>query len=86
MYSSTMRTARSLTVSRSVLGGGVLHQGETGQTPRMQTPWDTDPFPPPPWIEGMTHVCENITFPQLLLRAVIISSVYPKCDVVKDIC
>ena len=25
----------------------------------------------PPWTEGMTHACENITFPQLLLRAVI---------------
>ena len=22
------------------------------------------------WTEGMTHACENITFPQLLLRAV----------------
>ena len=26
---------------------------------------------PRPWTEGMTHACENITFPQLLLRAVI---------------
>ena len=27
---------------------------------------------PPSWTEGMTHACENITFPQLLLRVVII--------------
>ena len=27
--------------------------------------------PPSLWTEGMTHACENITFPQLLLRAVI---------------
>ena len=26
----------------------------------------------PPWTEFLTHACENITFPQLLLRAVII--------------
>ena len=28
------------------------------------------PPPHPLWTEGMTHACENITFPQLLLRAV----------------
>ena len=27
--------------------------------------------PPPPTTEGMIHACENITFPQLLLRTVI---------------
>ena len=26
--------------------------------------------PPPLWTEFLTHACENITFPQLLLRAV----------------
>ena len=31
--------------------------------------WDTHT---PPWTEFLTHACENITFPQLLLRAVII--------------
>ena len=33
--------------------------------------WDTPPFPSPPtmWTEFLTHACENITFPQLLLRA-----------------
>ena len=29
--------------------------------------------PYPPWKEGMTHACENITFPKLLLRAVTIA-------------
>ena len=38
--------------------------------------WDTAPNPPPPWTEFLTHACENITFPQLLLRAV--TSVYLK--------
>ena len=28
-------------------------------------------MPPPPWTEFLTHACENITFPQLLLRMVI---------------
>ena len=28
--------------------------------------------PPPPWTEFLTHACQNITFPQLLLRTVII--------------
>ena len=28
---------------------------------------------PPLWTEGMTHVCENITFPQLLLRTVVMT-------------
>ena len=39
-------------------------------TPQMQTPRMQNP---PPRTEGMTHACENITFPQLLLQAVIIS-------------
>ena len=29
--------------------------------------------PPSKWTEFLTHACENITFPQLLLRAVIIN-------------
>ena len=28
--------------------------------------------PLPPWTEFLTHACENITFPQLLMRTVII--------------
>ena len=56
MHSSRMRTARSLTASRSIrVGGG------------GQRVWDT---PLPPWTEFLTHACENITFPQLLLQAV----------------
>ena len=58
-----MRTARSLTLSRSIGGGRVC------KTPRMQTPWMQAPSLPP-WTKGMTHACENITFPQLLLRTV----------------
>ena len=30
----------------------------------------------PPWIKFLTHACENITFPQLLLRAVTIFQNY----------
>ena len=29
--------------------------------------------PPTPWTDFLTHACENITFPKLLLRAVKIS-------------
>ena len=48
------------------------HLGETGGLPVwVYTPlpiacWDT-----PPRTEFLTHASENITFPQLLLRAVI---------------
>ena len=38
-----------------------------GRPPWMQTPLRQTPL----WTEGMIHACENITFPQLLLRAVI---------------
>ena len=43
-----------------------------GQSPRMQISLRQIPLgsPPPLWTEGMTHACENITFPQLLLQAV----------------
>ena len=48
-------------------------------TPRPTTCWDThNPLPiacwdtPQPWTEFLTHACENTTFLQLLLRAVII--------------
>ena len=50
-----------------------------GYTPCPTACWDTHPHPiacwhtpppPSPWIEWMTHACENITFPQILLRAV----------------
>ena len=30
----------------------------------------------PPWTEFLTHACENITFPQLLLRTVKISLMF----------
>ena len=38
------------------------------------------PHTPPPilWTEYLTHVCENITFPQLLLRTVINTVVLPE--------
>ena len=41
-------------------GGMCVSQQSTGQTPP----------PPPLWTEFLTHACENITFPQLLLRTV----------------
>ena len=85
MHSSRMRTVRLLIVSCSIpciSGGGFCptpHDAEP--LPRMQTPrWMQTPLvmwpvmhagkPTPLWIEGMIHACENITFPQLLLRAV----------------
>ena len=48
-----------------------LHAGI--HTPCPIACWDTHPLPhcmleyTPPYIEGMTHTCENITFLQLLL-------------------
>ena len=42
----------------------VMHAGKPSPNPRPPPP------NPPPWTEGMTHACENITFPQLLLQAV----------------
>ena len=60
MHSNRMRTARSLTVSRSIR----LVGGESAQPPWMQTPLDADPPQAdlrPLRIEGMTQACENIT-------------------------
>ena len=45
------------------LPGGCLHGG--------CTPPDPGQTSPPPWTEILTHACENIAFPQLLLGAVI---------------
>ena len=52
MHSNRMRTARSLTISRSIRwrGGGAV----------CPNPLDADS----PWTEEMTHACENITLPQ----------------------
>ena len=71
MHSSRMRTARLLAVSG--MGGG---GGDWGQTLL-----EADPLPPkadpPPSIQrqtppcGQTDTCQNITFPQLCLLAVI---------------
>ena len=57
MYSSRMRTARSLTASRSIWGWGGVRAGGAC-------------IPHTPWTGFLTHACENIAFPQLLLRAV----------------
>ena len=69
MHSSRMRTARLLTVSRSiggmclsVQGGGVCQGG----LPRGCVCLGVYPsvslgrHPPPPWTEFLTHACENI--------------------------
>ena len=56
MHSSRMRTARSLTAVCGVCVGG-------GSVCGIHTPL-------PPWTEFLTHACENITFPQLLLQSV----------------
>ena len=60
------------------MGGGCPTLPLGCRPPQMQTPRSCDqwcmlgsqPHPHPPWTEGMTHTCENITFPQLRLRAV----------------
>ena len=58
MHSSRMRTTH---FSGCLCGGGV-------SAPFPIASWD---LPPPLlWTEGMARACENITFPQLLLRPV----------------
>ena len=59
-----MRTARMLTPYPAV-SGGVCPVGCVFQQAMAKTP------PPPLWTEFLTHACGNITFPELLLRAVI---------------
>ena len=80
MHFSRMRTARF----NGRLGEGcvspwadTLRQTTPWAHPQpwADTPWQTPPAPlhvgiHPQWTEGMTHACENITFLQLLLRAV----------------
>ena len=46
--------------------------------------------PPPPWTEFLTHACENMTFPHLLLRTVTndfisLPSLCRKCVLVDEI-
>ena len=86
MHSSRMRAARSLTASCSIyrgpvcLGacvlGGLYAQGPAcpGEGHACQGgpagPEGVYPMHTPLWTEFLTHTCENITFPQLLLRGV----------------
>ena len=81
MHSSRMRTARfngHFGGRGRILGSLPLGLGRGSVHPPGQTPpgrhaplpisfWDISP---PPWTEFLTHACENITFPQLLLRPV----------------
>ena len=62
-------------------GGGVCAQGclPRGCLPRGCLPGGVyipacNGADEPPWTEFLTHACENITFPQLLLRTVNIQS------------
>ena len=55
---------RVICLGQGVCQGGCIPAFNGADTPRL-------------WIEFLTHTCENITFPQLLLRTVIISS---SCD------
>ena len=73
MHSSRMRTARSLTTSCSIRW---CLPGERGE---RACPEGRHVCPggghachacPPPWKEFLTHACEDITFPELLLRSV----------------
>ena len=59
-------------------GGGLPGRGGLPHSPPAKC-WDTPPvqcmlgYTHPPWTKFLTHVCENITFPQLLSRTVITS-------------
>ena len=69
MHSSMMRTARLLTVSCSIgVGGGwgLPREGVStgGGLPHRMLGYTLL------WTEFLTYTCENIAFPQLLLRAV----------------
>ena len=55
-----------LEMSANKSNRGVSAQGDVHPLPIAC--WDT---PSNSWIEFLTHACENITFPQLLLRAII---------------
>ena len=63
MHSSRMRTARVLTVSRSIQGGLPNPAPPKAEPPGCRPPPpDTDPASL--WTEGMTDACKNITLPQ----------------------
>ena len=70
MHSSRMRTARSLTVSPSMLcSGGCLVWGVPGPGGCLPGPGGgisacTEADTRPVWTEFLTHACENITLPQ----------------------
>ena len=57
----------------------MFHKNHAWQKGAMNVP-PLPPFTPPPpfaaldpqWTEFLTHACENITFPQLLLQTVTI--------------
>ena len=72
MHSSRMRTVRS---SSRLLGGVCLSAcwdtHTPGPGPGHPPPWQTPPGPL--WTEFLTHTCENIAFPQLRLRTVMMS-------------
>ena len=74
MHSSRMRTVRC--------SGSLLPRTPPATRPLPCMPPTMQPPPAthaplhharPPWTEFVTHACENITFPQLLLRTVKIS-------------
>ena len=75
MHSSRMRTIcwSSRVCPGSVCPGGCLPRGVC--LPRGCLPSRSRGVSArhPPWTEFVTHACENITFPQLHLRTVIIS-------------
>ena len=50
-------------------------------TPLSRPPRMQSLPPPPPWTKGMTRACENITFPQLLLRAVRMLGTWSVCTI-----
>ena len=75
LHSSRMRTARSLTVSRSIQGGWFCPPSHGCRPPWMRTPspLDADPHSSPSWMQthppvGRQTTCENITFANFVCR------------------
>ena len=78
MHSSRMHTVRCSghLGERVVVCQGVSALGVCVYLGRVSAQWCLPRgahLPLPPWTEFLTHACENITFPQLLLRTVKIS-------------
>ena len=81
---------RGVSAWGSVYPGECLPMGVHPPQTQRQTasPRPRGRYPPDPeaegdtplWTEFLTHACENITFPQLLLRMVNMTKNFPRCQ------